>query len=59
MMEIGNIARHFDGDKRNGSVTWSTVVGVTRPLRAVCLRGDKSEVPTADATRPPRVCEAT
>jgi hypothetical protein len=40
----GNITHHSDGDFKNGSVIWSSVVGVARPPFAVFLRGDESEV---------------
>jgi hypothetical protein len=33
----GNIAHYPDGDKRNGTVAWSTVAGVARPPRVVIL----------------------
>lgn len=54
-MERGNIAHHYDNNKRNGSVMWSTMAGVARPPHVVFLRGDVRWSPTADVARPPCV----
>ena len=46
----------FDGDKRNGTVAWSIVVGVARPPRVVILRGDESEVQRLKWRGPRALC---
>nr|TKW36290.1 hypothetical protein SEVIR_2G431100v2 [Setaria viridis] len=44
LVERGNIAHHSDSDKRNESVTWSTMASVARSPHVVFLRGDETEV---------------
>jgi hypothetical protein len=38
------IVHHSDGNKRNGSATWSVEADVARPPHAVFLQGDESKV---------------
>jgi hypothetical protein len=47
----GNIAHHFDGNKRN-----RTVAGMARPPCVVILRGDESEVQRRKWRGPRALC---
>ena len=50
-LKWGSFALHSDGDNRDGSATWSTMVDVARPRCAVFLRADESDVESNDRRR--------
>ena len=52
----GNFAHHPNGEKRNGTMAWSTVAGVRSPPRVVILSGDESEVQRRMLRGPRALC---